>query len=122
VDRLCCRARAVDLFVVGLAPLILVGHVRGWAWIRNKVLRRIHLGMMGFVLVEALLGIACPLTVWEEALRRGSGAESYDEGFLAYWISRILFFDMDPALFTIIYAAFFALLVFLYRKIPPRLG
>lgn len=72
-DALLALHVGVVVFVVGLRPLVLVGGARGWRWVRHRGLRLTHLGLMGFICAQALLGQLCPLTVWEQDLRRLAG-------------------------------------------------
>jgi len=94
------------LFVVGGLALIWIGALAGWQWVRNFWFRIGHLGAIGFIAVEALVGMWCPLTVWEAALR---GREA-DKSFLAQWIHRLLFHDWPEWVFTTLHIGF-ALLV-----------
>lgn len=57
------------LFVVGGFVLIWIGHWRSWRWIRNARFRGLHLAAITFVALESLVGLSCPLTMWEDALR-----------------------------------------------------
>lgn len=67
------------LFVGGGLPAIWIGAVRRRPWCRAPWFRGLHLGAIGFVVAETLLGYACPLTLWEDALR-GTHNET---GFIA---------------------------------------
>lgn len=108
-------------FVVLGFALIWLGYFRGWSFIRNFWFRLAHLLAMGYVAFESLTGIACPLTEWEYSLRvLGGQAGRYDGSFVSFWLHRLLFFDLSPAAFQILYAAFFLLLVLTFWKIPPR--
>ncbi len=89
-------------FVVGGLALIWIGAAAGWNWVRNFWFRAAHLGAIVFVACEALLGIWCPLTVWEARLR-GADAE---KSFVAQWIHRILFYDFPEWIFTTVYVLF----------------
>ena len=60
----------VGVVVFGLLA-VLIGAWLGWQWIRDFWFRIVHLGMIGVVVFEAVLGIPCPLTTWEAGLRRG---------------------------------------------------
>ena len=93
-------------FVVGGLGLIWIGAAAGWNWVRNFRFRVAHLAAIGFVALEALAGIWCPLTVWEAALR-GAHAE---KSFVAQWVHRILFYDLPEWMFTVLHVGF-ALLV-----------
>ncbi len=104
-------------FVVGGFALILAGIARGWAWVRNPAFRWAHLGAIGFVALEALAGIACPLTVWEDLLRRGTPGEA---SFVGRWLARLLYWDLPPWVFTVTYVAFAAAVAFVLWRHPPR--
>ena len=106
-------------FVVLSVPLIAIGGILKWHWVRNVWYRRIHLSMMGLVTVEALIGMACPFTVWENLLRESAGEATKGQGFITHYVSRILYYDVDPKIFTIIYVLFLLLIAFLYFKVPP---
>jgi len=60
---------AIVIFITVALPLIWIGAALRWRWIRIGWLRALHLGAIGFVALESLAGIACPLTVWEALLR-----------------------------------------------------
>jgi hypothetical protein len=94
------------LFVVGGLLAIWIGAAMHWCWVRNLRFRIAHLAAIVFVTGEALAGIWCPLTVWEDALR---GAAS-DKSFVARWIHRVLFCDFPEWVFGLAYVLF-ALLV-----------
>ena len=104
-------------FVVGGFALILAGIARGWAWVRNPVFRWTHLAAIVVVALEALASIACPLTVWEDVLRRGAPG---DTSFVGRWLSRLLYWDLPPWVFTVTYAAFAATVAFVLWRHPPR--
>jgi hypothetical protein len=89
-------------FVVGGLALIWIGALAGWRWVRNFWYRVAHLAAIVFVAGEALAGIWCPLTVWEAALRGGQA----DKSFVAYWIHRVMFFDLPERYFTVAYVLF----------------
>jgi hypothetical protein len=108
---------AFVLFVVGGFALVLVGAAAGWAWVRNRAFRYAHLAAVVFVAAEALVGVACPLTVWEHVLRTGA-----PEGpsFVGRWVSRLLYYDFPPWAFTLAYVAFAIAVAVTLRRVPPR--
>jgi len=55
----------IVLFVLAGVPLVYLGVVVHWAWVRRWHWRLLHLSAILFIAAESLLGIACPLTVWE---------------------------------------------------------
>ncbi|MCW5605480.1 MAG: DUF2784 domain-containing protein [Burkholderiales bacterium] len=93
---------AFVLFVVGGFVLIWIGAACGWRWVRNFWFRMAHLAAIVFVAGEALAGVWCPLTVWEDALR----GTTQDKSFVARWIHRVLYWDFPDWVFTVAYVLF----------------
>lgn len=106
----------IMMFITAGLPLIYIGAARRWRWIRDWRWRVAHLAAIGFVAAESLVGIVCPLTLWEDALR---GRES-NEGFIERWVDRILFYDFPTWVFTVAYTAFAALVLITWFVVPPR--
>jgi hypothetical protein len=103
-------------FVVGGLVLVWVGAGLGWRWVRNPWFRYAHLGAIAFVAAEAVLGVMCPLTVWEDMLRGGMRAES----FVGRWVRYFLYYEAPSWVFTATYVGWtLATLVTLWR-VPPR--
>lgn len=94
---------AFVLFIVGGLALIWMGAALGWRWVRNFWFRVAHLAAIVFVTGEALAGVWCPLTVWEDMLRGGVPGET---SFIARWIHRILFYSFPEWVFTVAYVVF----------------
>jgi hypothetical protein len=105
----------IVLFVLTGVPLVYLGAARHWAWIRNWRWRLLHLVAIAVIAAESLLGIDCPLTVWEDRLR----GEQISTGFIERWIDRILFYDAPTRVFTAAYVAFAALVVITWVAVPP---
>jgi len=101
--------------VLGLVAVWL-GAALGWAWVRNPWFRWLHLGAIAFVAAEAVLGIACPLTVWEDMLRGGVRAES----FVARWVQSLLFYRAPEWVFTLAYLAWTTATLVTLWLVPPR--
>ena len=107
-------------FVVFGLVAILLGVALGWGWVRNVWFRAVHLGMIGFVVFEALIGMACPLTEWESRLRRLGGQEGYPADFIGYWAHRLIFYDFPPWVFTVAYVTFGLAVLLTFVLAPPR--
>ena len=105
----------IVIFVVGGLPAVWAGAALGWGWVRNPWLRYLHLGAIAFVAAGALLGMMCPLTVWEDALRGGAGGES----FVGRWVRYFLYYDAPPWVFTAAYVAWAAATLATLRLVPP---
>ena len=115
-DALLVLHFAIVLFVVGGLILTWIGAAFGWMWIRNPWFRYLHLGAIAFVAAEALAGIACPLTVWEDMLRGNMRAES----FIGRWVQRLLYYQAPEWVFTLLYVAWAAATLVTLRLVPPR--
>ena len=114
---------AIVAFAVLLPPLVLVGAWRGWIWVRNPVLRLLHLGLIVFVATQALIGELCPLTVWEHELRLAAGQTGYgDQGLIADLLHRLLFKTWPAEVFTTVYVAYALLVLASFKWVPPRLA
>jgi Protein of Unknown function (DUF2784) len=99
-------------FIVGGLLLVWTGAALGWRWVRNPWFRYLHLAAIVFVAAEALLGVMCPLTVWEDMLRGGVRAES----FVGRWVRYFLYYEAPPWVFTTVYVAWtLATLLTLWR-------
>jgi polyferredoxin len=106
----------IAAFVVAGLVLVWVGAALGWRWVRNPWFRYLHLAAIAFVAGEALLGIACPLTVWEDLLRGGLRPES----FVARWVHRFLYYRAPEWIFTTAYALWTLATLLTLWLVPPR--
>jgi hypothetical protein len=107
---------AFVVFVVGGLALIWIGWAAQWPWVRNRWFRAAHLAAIVFVAGEALLGVACPLTLWEDALRGAAQQKS----FVARWVHRVMFYSAPEWVFTALYVGFALLVAATYWLVPPR--
>lgn len=107
---------AIAAFVTLGLPAVWVGAALEWAWVRNRAFRYLHLGAIGFVAAEALLGIACPVTVWENMLRGGTQPEA----FIARWVNHLLYYDAPAWVFTTAYVAWSVATLATLVLVPPR--
>ena len=114
-DALLVLHFAVAAFIVVGLLAVWIGAARGWRWIRNLWFRLAHLAAIALVAAEALLGYACPLTVWEDLLRGGLRPES----FVARWVYRALYYNAPEWVFTAAYSAWAAATVVTLFLIPP---
>ena len=106
----------VAAFIVGGLVLVWIGIAAGWAWILNPWFRYAHLAAIAFVAAEALLGYACPLTIWEDLLRGGARPES----FVGRWMYRLLYYHAPEWVFTALYVLWAAATLITLRLAPPR--
>lgn len=109
---------ALVAFVLAVPLLLPIGHPRGWRWTRRPGVRIAHGVILGIVVLEAWLGVLCPLTHWEMQLRAAAGGATYEGDFIAHWLGRILYVDAPAWAFTIAYSGFFVLVLAVYRRYP----
>lgn len=103
------------LFVVGGFALVCAGAAAGWRWVRNWWFRIAHCAAIALVAAESLVGVMCPLTVWEDALRNRAA----DAGFVQRWLHRILFYSFPEWVFTAAYVLFALVVALTFWLVPP---
>jgi hypothetical protein len=113
------HALFVAFVVLGLV-LIIAGGFLGWSWVRNPWFRIAHLAAIGVVVLQSWLGILCPLTTWEMALRAQAGAATYPGSFIAYWVGEILYYDLPAWVFVAAYTVFGLLVAATWILVRPR--
>lgn len=102
------------LFVVGSLPLIWFGAWFKWVFVRSVWFRYLHLAAIILVVIESLLGVVCPLTSWENALRQAD----MESSFIQQWLHRIIFYDVSESVLTVIYVVFAGLVVMTLKWVP----
>lgn len=105
----------IALFITLGLLLIPLGFFYTWSWIRNLRFRQIHAGLMLFVAIEAMFAITCPLTVLEARLRQTTAPES----FWAYQLNQLLYWDLPPSFFLVLYLLCSIWVIYLWKRIPP---
>jgi hypothetical protein len=110
----------IVVFVVGALPLIVVGNVRGWAFVSGWWFRLAHLAAIGIVAAQAWLGVVCPLTTLENWLRAEAGQATYESSFIEHWLTRLLFFEAPAWVFTAAYTLFALAVAAAWWRFPPR--
>jgi hypothetical protein len=106
----------IAAFITGGLVLVWIGGALGWTWVRNPWFRYLHLGAIAFVAAEALLGVMCPLTVWEDTLRGNVPAES----FVGRWVQQLLYYRAPEWVFTTAYVAWTLATLLTLWFVPPR--
>lgn len=110
---------AVHIVVIAFnaAGLVLIplGARLGWRFMRRRWLRLLHLGSLAVVAVQALLGRACLLTDWQDALT-GGGAR---DPLIMRWVNSLIYWPLPMWAFTALYLAVFAYAIGLWWWVPP---
>ena len=113
------HASFVAFVIFGLV-LILIGKLFPWAWVRNPWFRWAHAAGIGIVVLQSWLGVICPLTTWEMALRERAGDAIYSGAFIGHWLESILYYRAPEWIFTVSYTLFGVLVAASWFWVPPR--
>lgn len=100
--------------VLGLVA-IPVGAWRGWTSVRIRWWRQLHLVSWLVVAVQAILGRACFLTVWQDDLTGGAAGDP----MIMRWVNGLIYWDLPMWVFAGLYLALFALVLVLWKTVPP---
>ena len=85
--------------IIGIVVGLTAGYLGGWV---DRVISRlieIFLAFPGILLaialvvVQAWIGMVCPLTAWEDMLRGAAGERTYAGTFVGDWVSRAVYLD-----------------------------
>lgn len=107
------------LFVILGLVLILTGGALRWRWVRNRWFRGLHLAAVAVVVMQAWLGVVCPLTSLENALRLPAGQATYPGSFITYWLHSLLYYRAPAWVFTAIYSTFGLLVLASWLLVRP---
>ena len=110
---------AVIAFNVGGLIVIPIGAWRGWHWVRVFWWRALHLALLVVVALQALIGRACFLTLWQAALEQNAGQAASREPLIARWIDSIIFWNLPIWFFAALYVAVLIYTLALWRWVPP---
>jgi hypothetical protein len=75
---------------------------------------------ISIVALEAAWGIACPLTVWENDLRRLAGQEMSEGTFVGRMLDYLIFYDAPVWALNLLHIGFALLVLGTFVLAPPR--
>jgi glucan phosphoethanolaminetransferase (alkaline phosphatase superfamily) len=113
------HALFVVFLVFGLL-LVFAGKLFSWSWVRNLWFRLAHLLGIFVVILQSWIGVTCPLTTWEMALRSKAGDIVYAGSFISYWLKKLLYYQAPEWVFIFCYTAFGLLVVVSWFWVCPR--
>lgn len=93
-----------DLVVVVHVAYVLfipVGGFLAWRWPR---VLPVHLAALVVAIASVTVGFDCPLTTWENSLRRYGGETTYNDGFLNHYLAGRLYPHGHDALVQLVIA------------------
>jgi hypothetical protein len=100
--------------VAGLVAIPL-GAWLDWRFVRIHWLRLLHLASLAAVALQAALGQACFLTIWQAELTGGRA-----DPLIMRWVNRLVFWPLPIWMFTALYLAVFIYVLALWRMVRPR--
>lgn len=104
--------------VLGLVAII-AGGLRSWRWVRNAWFRWAHITAIAIVVLQSWLGVICPLTTWEMALREKAGQATYTGSFVAHWLESLLYYQAPAWVFIVGYTLFGGAVVATWYWVRP---
>lgn len=109
----------VAFVVIGLL-LVFMGKALHWRWVRNPWFRLIHLLAIAVVVFQSWIGIICPLTTLEMALRSRAGDAHYTGSFIAHWLETLLYYEAPMWVFAVCYTIFGLVVIVSWFWVKPR--
>lgn len=107
---------AVIAFNVAGLAVIPLGAARGWAWVRARGWRTLHVASWAVVALQAALGRACFLTVWQDRL---AGAAPRTP-MIERWVDRLVYWPLPIWVFSGLYLLLFSAVVGFWAWPPTR--
>ena len=102
-------------FNVAGCVLVPIGALLGWRWVREFWWRAAHLASLAAVALQALLGRACFLTIWQADLVH----PGHVQPLIASWIDRLIYLPLPLWVFAAAYLVVFAYVVALWIWVRP---
>lgn len=101
--------------VFGLVAIPL-GAWRNWRFVHVPGWRIAHVASLGITALQAALGRACFLTIWQASSEQSAAPEP----LIMHWVNRAIYWPLPAWLFTLIYLLVLAYAVALLWIVPLR--
>jgi len=72
------------------------------------------------VVIQSWIGVICPLTIWEMALRENAGAEGYSGSFIQHWLQKLLYYSAPEWVFIASYTGFGIIVLLSWFLVRPN--
>lgn len=112
---------AFHLLVIGFNIFgliaIPIGAGRQWQFVRRQWFRLLHLGSLTLVLVQALAGRACFITIWQDHLALTGGGH---EPLIMRWVNSLIFWPLPMWVFTVAYCLIWLYALALMWIVPMK--
>lgn len=107
---------AIIVFNIAGCVLIPLGAWRRWRWVREFWWRLAHLASLAVVALQALLGRACFLTIWQADL----AGSTHVQPMIARWVNHLIYWPLPLWVFAAAYVAVFIYVLALWAWVRPR--
>ena len=107
---------AIILFNVFGLVAVPLGAICGWRFVRVRWWRVVHLVLLGTVALQAVVGRACLLTLWQAAL---AGAAASPTPLIMGWVNRMIYWPLPIWVFAALYVVVFGYALALLWLVPP---
>jgi hypothetical protein len=107
---------AIILFNVFGLIAVPLGALLGWRFVRVRWWRVMHLVLLGTVALQAVVGRACILTLWQAALADGTASPT---PLIMAWVNRLIYWPLPIWVFAALYLIVFGYALVLLWLVPP---
>ena len=107
---------AVILFNLFGLVAVPIGAVCAWHFVHIRWWRLLHVASLAVVAVQATLGRACILTLWQARLEGSATAAP----LLMRWVEGLVYWRLPLWVFAALYIVVFGYALALLRLVPPR--
>jgi hypothetical protein len=114
-DAILAAHLAIILFNVFGLVAVPIGSACGWCFVRIRWWRVLHVALLAVVAVQAALGRACILTLWQARLEGASAPPPLIMG----WVEGAIYWPLPLWVFAVLYAVVFGYALLLLRLVPP---
>lgn len=106
---------AIIAFNVIGCVFVPIGAWLRWRWVRGFWWRLAHLLSLAVVAVQALLGRACFLTIWQD----DASGVVHVQPLIAGWIDRLIYWPLPLWVFAVAYVVVFGYVIALWVFVRP---
>ena len=107
---------AIILFNVFGLIAVPLGALCGWGFVRVRWWRVLHLVLLGTVALQAMLGRACILTLWQAGAAEGAANPA---PLIMGWVNRMIYWPLPIWVFAALYLVVLGYALALLWLVPP---
>lgn len=115
-DAILAAHLAIILFNIFGLVAVPIGAACGWRFVRIRWWRVLHVALLAAVALQAALGRACVLTLWQARLADAAPPAP----LIMSWVDRAIFWPLPIWVFAALYLLVFGYALLLLRLVPPR--